>query len=484
MELLVMAVIKNTTVGRFNTNVSEVMDHVRKPVFVDNAIHHARIDTRATGKSEVTIEKSNVTTFQVTPERKYTSIERESALQISHFRTPGHRYTGNPFFQDGVLSDTNQPYLIYDSDQPSSRLLPSTNEASSIGRILNLKNMKNRTISDIGFSGSAVHFGQPIDVGLRTTDLAMKVGKDVVGDLASLNIGLPRKPSNTNKTRKMHTTKFLGQDFNGVNLKTALKFISRHDSRMVLLDKFGNLLYIPYKFSETSREVPQNLRMGGNKTDPVDDLPNRVAVKGRERALNDVVYALLDDGEKQSGEEGEIIEAPDPIVDLSVSTLQGARRVARQILKANSLSSGAMKSDGHFALTDLRPGMSVNYKNDNRVISEARHYLHTGLSDIVMLNIDTGLEGVLQGIQEGAVVSNSATNPVKSTQQQTIELGFFGRVNVNITAYITQQGVASTGLLLGGVKGTKQRGMIGKSGGLPIGRNKGQRIVVTQKRGA
>jgi hypothetical protein len=101
-----------------------------------------------------------------------------------------------------------------------------------------------------------------------------------------------------------------------------------------------------------------------------------------------------------------------------------------------------------------------------------------------MLNIDTGLEGVLQGIQEGAVVSNSTTNPVKSTQQQTIELGFFGRVNVNITAYITQQGVASTGLLLGGVKGTKQRGMIGKSGGLPIGRNKGQRIVVTQKRGA
>ena len=55
---------------------------------------------------------------------------------------------------------------------------------------------------------------------------------------------------------------------------------------------------------------------------------------------------------------------------------------------------------------------------------------------------------------------------------------------MNITAFIIQQGVSSTGLLLGGVKGTKKRGMIGKNGGLPIGRNKGQRVVVTQKRGA
>jgi len=46
-----MTLIKDTTVGRFNTEVNEVMDHVRKPVFVDNAIHHARVDIRASGKT-------------------------------------------------------------------------------------------------------------------------------------------------------------------------------------------------------------------------------------------------------------------------------------------------------------------------------------------------------------------------------------------------------------------------------------------------
>lgn len=38
-----MTVIKNTTVGRYSTDAVEVMTHVRKPVFVDNAVHHARI---------------------------------------------------------------------------------------------------------------------------------------------------------------------------------------------------------------------------------------------------------------------------------------------------------------------------------------------------------------------------------------------------------------------------------------------------------
>ena len=35
-----MTVLKNTRTGRYSTDADEVMTHVRKPVFVDNAIHH------------------------------------------------------------------------------------------------------------------------------------------------------------------------------------------------------------------------------------------------------------------------------------------------------------------------------------------------------------------------------------------------------------------------------------------------------------
>ena len=60
-----MTLIKNTTTGRFNTDVSEVMSHVRKPVFVDNAVHHARVSVQTSSKPKITVEKSNTRTLQV-----------------------------------------------------------------------------------------------------------------------------------------------------------------------------------------------------------------------------------------------------------------------------------------------------------------------------------------------------------------------------------------------------------------------------------
>ena len=117
-----MTLITDTAVGRFSTNVDEVMDHVRKPVFVDNAIHHARVEVAMDGKNLVTIERSNTTTFKVTPERKYKIVEGESSLQVTHNLTPGHRYTGNPFYSNDKISSTNQPNLLFNAEVISERL--------------------------------------------------------------------------------------------------------------------------------------------------------------------------------------------------------------------------------------------------------------------------------------------------------------------------------------------------------------------------
>ena len=93
--------------------------------------------------------------------------------------------------------------------------------------------------------------------------------------------------------------RFVGQDFNNMNLMTALRFLGRHDSRMILLDRFGNLLYIPITFSETNFNIDANFRVGSKIENPVDNIPNRVTVQGHPLALNDLVVVTVDDVEGQ-----------------------------------------------------------------------------------------------------------------------------------------------------------------------------------------
>jgi hypothetical protein len=467
-----MTLISNSATGRFSTDVVEVMDHIRKPVFVDNAIHHAISKIRIDDKVEIEIEKSNSINFQVTNEKNYLLVEGQSAVQISHHSTPGHSFTGNPFFGDNVVSSTNIPMTLYSQHKPSNRLTPSTVESANVGINMNLRNMKARSLSDIGFEDSTVKLGQSIDVGFRTSDLALRMGDSIANSLTSVNIGLPRKSSSTNAGRRMHSQRFLAQDFYGLNLSTALKYISRHDNRMVVLDRFGNLLYIPYRFSETNRKIDSRFRIGSKIMDPIDNTVNRVAVQGKSLSLNANAYAKIDDGEKQGGEHGEILETLTPILDMTVSNTRSARRVARQILKANSLIKGSIKTTGHFLVSDLRPGMTIMYDNKARIITEARHYLDRKTSDLVLMNIDTGLEGVLSGITEGTIALAFEENPNGGVQIISEDLGFFGKVDLKVSQNVILRGVGDTRLLIGGTKGTKKRGTVGKNAGLPIGSNK------------
>jgi hypothetical protein len=465
-----MTLITDTAVGRFSTDVNEVMDHVRKPVFVDNAIHHARVEVATDGKNKVTIEKNNATTFKVTPERKYKIVEGESMLQVTHNLTPGHRYTGNPFYDDNKISDTNQPDLLFNADVISERLSPSSNTAGTTGRVLFLQNMKNQRLSDVGFSGDKVYFANPIDVGLRTTDLAIKMGKSLVSDSVTVNVGLPLSSSNSN-SKRLHSTRYLSQDFNQVNLKSVLKFISRHDKRMILFDRFGNLLYVPLRFAEAEKVIDANLRVGQEKEDPIDDAPNRIIVQGGQRALNDFAHAIVDNAEKQAGAEGSVVGQATVVTDMSVRTKQGASRIARQILRANVADRGSLSTSGHMSVTDLRPGDTVEYAGQQKAVVEVTHRLPEGISDLVLMNVDTGLEGVLTGIREGAVIESEPTNPVTVVQKETMNLNFFGEIKINVGLNILQRGVGTSKMLLGGTKGTKTRGKIGKNG-FKIGANK------------
>jgi len=179
--------------------------------------------------------------------------------------------------------------------------------------------------------------------------------------------------------------------------------------------------------------------------------------------LNDYAQVIVDNAEQQSGDEGVVVGEPTVITDMSVRTKQGAKRVARQILQANAAAKGSITSTGHMRNTDLRPGDTVVFNGVQTAVVESRHKLPEGISDLVLMNVDTGLEGVLTGIREGSVIEKQGNNP-DILQKQTLNLNFFGNIKINVALNIKERGVGTTKMLLGGTKGTKTRGKIGKNG--------------------
>ena len=460
--------IKNTNDGRAET-FSTILNRVRKPSFVDNGVYIGQVSKNNDNQViPFKIEYEGNFSFQIMPDTTYSIIEGESYLQINHKSTDGHTSTLVPFFNDGIISNSNKPKLLYNANNPSQRLIPSTID----GYIINLPNMKNKSLTDIGFTNKEIRLGQMVDIGLRTTDTAIRIGESITNSsLTSVNIS---KNNIKSKTDRKHSMRFVAKDFNNVNIMTALRFLGRHDTRMVMLDRFGNMLYVPISFSESNKVIDPNLKTGSNSTDKIENIPNRITIKGIPIALNDSVIVTLNDTERQSGTNGEVIEG-ETILDATVNNSNAARRVGRQILRSNNLESGTIVSEGQIHVTELRPGMTVDYGGTQHVITEITHYPMEKKSDIVLLTVDTGLEGVLQGINESMTMEDNQTNPSTFIQNIKENISMFGRLQIRTIVRVTQRGVDTTAFLIGGVKGNNTRGLIGKSG-LPIGMNKSQEV--------
>ena len=176
-------------------------------------------------------------------------------------------------------------------------------------------------------------------------------------------------------------------------------------------------------------------------------------------ALNENLILTMDDRGRQQGRfDNDIIESTSPIFDASITNRQQARRVARQILKTNSLLTGSISSNGHPELWDLRPGDVVFYDGSRLTILEVIHRMADRMSDFVFLNADIGIEGVFQGIIEGSIASSETTNNEKVNQVKSENFSFFEGFEINILPIITVTPVSGSGFLIGG---NTNRGKLG-----------------------
>ena len=438
-----------------------VMKQVRKPHFVDNAVHLGEINMQGSTKQQGTVRKRKQATNAVATERTYSINELQDAVVLKHTGAAGHNsdtavfYGGHKLTGDAAL---NTPPILYAAENPSERITVSDVSTGNEGTTFSVRNMQNRSFQDIGFNSTRGHLGQQVDIGLRTTDMAMRLAKDLGDSFTSVSLALPLSPTRANADRRKQSSTFVATDFYGVNLVSALRFLGRHDNHIVYFDRFGSLLYVPFNFGEPGRFVDANTRAGPAGTNPIDNTANVIVVQGKASSLNNAAYAKVSDAERQSGRGGDVQEEPQVVEDFSVTTNEGARRVARSILKANNLLSGSKTSSGHPQSWDLRPGKVIEYEGVKRILTEVKHQLESNTADLVFLTVDTGIEGILQGIVEGS----KPTGTVPDNVQQIVEanLSLFADLQIKSTVIVSIQGHGTSGFIIGRAM---NRGVLGSS---------------------
>tara|TARA_R100000900_G_scaffold146475_1_gene136604 strand:+ start:993 stop:2387 length:1395 start_codon:yes stop_codon:yes gene_type:complete len=433
----------SSTKAAFTESLTEIMTDVRKPVFVDNAIHYGKYESQNKDIAKVTMITRD---YSIATEKTYSIEEEESSLLLSHTKTPGHTYESNVWSTEGINKSTN---LLYDSKDTSKKIFQNKVDILDKKIRLNLSNMKNKSLKDLGFDGKNVHMGQPIDVGFRTTDLAIRMSESIDKNLTSFSIGEPLTITNSTTQRLKHSRNFFANNFNNINLITALKLLGKKDNRILDFDVYGNLLFVPFNHHKYGYNLSDSSRIGSRRENPKDDLLNKITVTGHPLAINDEVSVTLNDGERQQGGNSVNIVEGAPIYDPTISSTAEAYTVARNALKSNNLLRGSIESNGHVNAWMVRPGDLVMTPLGKLVVKNAVHDSATLLSDFEFLSTDLGIEDALQSIFEDSITSDEINTNDLVEQIQNLNFSFFDDIEIKSTLFISVNVISTNGLLIG-----------------------------------
>jgi len=472
----------NRHTGRLSADNDAIMKVIRPPVFVDNAV---TVGQYQSGKTQPTIKRMSSTDFQPTTGRAMEVVEQEDGMVLVSAQRPGHSYKGSPFFLDSTLVSAERMPLLYAGVNDSSqRLVPSSVAAATQGSFVLLESMTDRSFGDIGFNEKQVMTIHPVDIGLRTSDLAMKLGSNVANNLSSLTISRPSKAT-SDTTRAQHSTNFLAAPFRGVNLITALRYVGRASGRVVYASRFGSLMFMPFQYSDRSHGVNSYFRLGVDNKSTNFDSVNRVVVVGKKRGLNSNIMVSMNDRSTQgkSGDET-IREMSSPIEDNSLTTMVSARKMAREILRSNNTLKTSRKVGGLPELWFAKAGDNVMFGDDEQpnLILDVSHDLTNKSSDITVLSIDSGLQGILQNLEENIVSSRSIEAVERTAGVVKEEMSFNFNNKFRTTLLITARPRVGEKLTLGPTGATVARGSMIGQGGFVLGVRNGEIAVIDIRR--
>ena len=418
-----MALGKNLATGRADTVQNAIMKVVRKPRFVDNCVRHGEYTKQQSGFLVKTPTSSD---FMPTHDRKYSLIEEEDTIRLSHNISDGHRYTGNIFLgQDKVnkpilSANLSLPPLIIGADNPDQALVPASIEHSAKGSLYRLNNLKGRELKQIGFTDKTVRIGQKINVGLRTTDLVSRIAKASTSSINGLTI---KNPSGT----------FVAQDFYGVDGISAMRFLAKHDGYNSSTDQFGNIHYSHQRKHGREHRITNTMVSEGDVESVGKSTLNRVVVRGKVRANNDQNVVQVDDFGPQKDTVNEI---PGGIYAPTAVTKASAKMIGRRLLSMAKKAEGNKKLKGTLLSSKVQPGDIVSYDTltttERKVVLSTRHYLTERKSDIDINSVEGSIEDILQRFQEVDISSSTGNNEERNRQYNKEEFATMFGINIKI----------------------------------------------------
>ncbi len=386
-----------------------VGSRISSPKFVDNAVHHAayKVVTDVTTGKSLGLSRPTTSDFQVTLGKGYDYSEEVGVLHLTHLQAPGVNDNIPVFYNDGKLTTNSvAPLMLFSGED---RILPDTITTREKSTEVGLKDTAGRSLTQLGLRDSdlPLQAGQIVNVGLRTTDLAMRLFDDKKHSLNSVSLSLPYSGSRSGVDSQhpgssllRHSTSFVSKDFRRVTIPTALRFLARYDHYMLFSDRYGNFTYAPSAFSQSDRSI-EALVASNVTVDPIVDIANKVTVQGPSNALNNNNIAQVDDVEMQKKDN--VIKAMSHL-DPTANTRAAARRSANQMLRLNRKAQSSLKSDGHLKAWDIQPGDVVDYHHINMpsstrtAILEATHSYPEGTSSFTLISYDVGVEDLQANI--------------------------------------------------------------------------------------
>ena len=414
--------------GRLDAIHDTVGAIAEEPTFVDNAVHHVIYKPAQTNALTSQVDKPNQADFQSSHPRRYRLSEESAGVRLAHTT-----HEDAPFFDGQQLSPTSKrPMLLYDTTDPTMRLRTDSVTVAQKGTRIALNNMKGRTLAEIQMGQTRhVHGGQSVSVGLRSTDLIEKLFSKALHGLNSVGT-------------KGISTLFVAKNFNSLVLPSAIRSVARHDHFIIYYDRFGNFLYAPKVFQVKDRTLGVQRGVGETSIDPIVDVANRVTVKGRGIAVNDVISAQVDDAELQK-KHGSIKQMT--TFDPTANNETAARKSANQALRLNRKAQGGLVSNRHTLSWDLEPGDIVEYNSPvgsvRQALIEANHS-STGESNFQMISYEAGLEAVLTGIGDGGDIDAEDDEVDRTFQIVKINKSGVGSSQLRVKGVLSVRPVITT----------------------------------------
>ena len=434
-----MAVGKNLATGRADATNSTIMKVVRKPKFVDNAVRHGEYTKQQSG---FLVKAPTSSDFMPTHDRKYSLIEEEDTIRLTHNVSDGHRYTGNIFVnKEKVNNVTNAilPPLIIGADNPDQALVPASIEQSDKGSRYRLGNLKGSELKQIGFTDKRVRVGQKANVGLRTTDLVSRIAKSSTNSINGLSIP---NPSGT----------FVAQDFYGVDGVNAIRFLSKHDNYSTNIDQFGNLHYSHQNRHNKEHRITENMVSDGSVETEGKSTLNRVVVRGKVRANNDQNVVQVDDFGPQKDT---VNEVPGGIYAPTAVTKASAKAIGRKLLSSARKADGNKRLKGVLLSSKIQPGDVVSYESltgiERKIVLSTKHNLINRKTDIDLNSVHGSIEDILQRFQEVDISSSVSDNEERNRQYAREEFATSFGFNVKISWRVETRKVRdrSVGFVIG-----------------------------------